>query len=108
MNRQPQDPRNFRYLDVMRKGRPVHDPPDSFSIRHPPMPLSRRAKIFSPFDALSGFSEAIDNARRAHEAIMHEAGPHDDTPYDDAPHDDAPCDDAPCDDAPASARSTSV
>lgn len=54
-----QMPANFRYRDVSRKGRPVHAPMDAFSIRHPAMPLSRRAKIFSPFDALEGFNEAI-------------------------------------------------
>ena len=52
-------PRGFRYGEVARRGRPVHGPLDAFSIRHPAMPLSRRAKIFSPFDALRGFSEAI-------------------------------------------------
>ena len=28
-------------------------------MKHPPMPASRWAKIFSPFDALAGFDEAI-------------------------------------------------
>ncbi|MBQ1400831.1 MAG: SOS response-associated peptidase [Firmicutes bacterium] len=48
-----------RYLEIMRKGKPVHDPDDAFRAKHPAMPLSRRAKIFSPFDALKGFREAI-------------------------------------------------
>lgn len=52
-------PSSFRYRTVYEKGKPVHDPSDSFSIRHPPMELSRRAKIFAPFDALKGFREAI-------------------------------------------------
>ena len=50
----------FRYQDVLNRGRPRHDPLDPFSIRHPPMPLSRRAKIFAPFDALKGYNEAIN------------------------------------------------
>lgn len=52
-------PQGFRYEEVARKGRPVHARTDPFSLRHPPMPLSRRAKIFSPFDALRGFSDAV-------------------------------------------------
>lgn len=51
-NRPKRIPPDFPYRDVLRKGRPKHAPMDPFSIRHPPMPLSRRAKIFSPFDAL--------------------------------------------------------
>jgi hypothetical protein len=50
---------NFRYSTVYEKGKPVHGKFDIFSIKHPPMELSRRAKIFSPFDALKGFGEAI-------------------------------------------------
>ena len=50
---------NYRYRAVYEKGKPVHGKLDLFSIKHPPMELSRRAKIFSPFDALKGFSEAI-------------------------------------------------
>ena len=49
----------FKYQEVLKRGRPRHYPLDPFSIRHPAMPLSRRAKIFSPFDALKGFSEAV-------------------------------------------------
>ena len=49
----------FRYQDVLKRGKPYHDPLDPFSIRHPPMPLSRRAKIFTPFDALKGYNEAV-------------------------------------------------
>ena len=52
-------PPAFRYRDVFLKGRPRHDVPDPFSLRHPPMPASRWAKIFAPFDALKGFEEAI-------------------------------------------------
>ncbi len=52
---------NERYKKVLEKGKPVHDPYDDFSIRHPRMDLTRRAKIFSPFDALKGFNEEISN-----------------------------------------------
>lgn len=52
-------PANFRYTDVALKGRPEHKQWDSFLLKHPPMPASRWAKIFSPFDALKGFNEAV-------------------------------------------------
>ena len=50
---------SFRYRTVFEKGRPMHGEFDSFYIKHPPMELSKRAKIFSPFDALKGFSESV-------------------------------------------------
>ena len=52
-------PANFRYRDVFLKGKPRHDRYDSFRIRHPEMPPGKRAKLFSPFDALRGFDFAI-------------------------------------------------
>ena len=52
-------PSTFKYRDVFLKGKPRHNALDAFTIRHPPMPASRWAKIFSPFDALKGFDEAI-------------------------------------------------
>lgn len=52
-------PADFRYREVFLKGKPHHDRFDSFCIRHPSMDVGRRAKIFSPFDALKGFNEAI-------------------------------------------------
>lgn len=52
-------PPDFRYLEILSRGRPLHEPYDDFSIRHPSMSLGRRAKIFSPFDALKGFGEAV-------------------------------------------------
>lgn len=58
-------PPGFRYAHVLEKGRPQHGIPgekttyDTFFIKHPPMENSRRAKIFSPFDALAGFNEAV-------------------------------------------------
>lgn len=52
-------PKDFKYKDVFLRGMPEHTGSDSFTARHPPMPASRWAKIFSPFDALKGFDEAI-------------------------------------------------
>ena len=52
-------PPTFRYKSVFEKGKPKHEPNDTFSIKHPAMDLSRRAKIFSPFDALKGFSDEL-------------------------------------------------
>lgn len=52
-------PANFKYADVLRRGRPRHEKWDSFSLRHPPMTAAHWAKIFSPFDALDGFDERI-------------------------------------------------
>ena len=54
-----QMPAGFRYKEVLRRGRPKHEKYDSFWIRHPPMPASRWAKIFAPFDALYGFDDRI-------------------------------------------------
>ncbi len=48
-----------RYRKVYERGKPKHSPFDDFSIKHPAMDLSRRSKIFSPFDALKGFNEEI-------------------------------------------------
>ncbi len=52
-------PANFQYADVLRRGRPQHDQFDRFRLRHPSMAPGKRAKIFAPFDALRGFSEAV-------------------------------------------------
>lgn len=57
-------PSSFRYKKVLEKGKPKHLPYDSFYIKHPPMDLSRRAKIFSPFDALKGFNEEISYTKQ--------------------------------------------
>lgn len=57
-------PADFPYRDVLAKGRPRHDRLDSFRIRHPQMDPGRRAKLFAPFDALRGFSEAIRKAEK--------------------------------------------
>lgn len=52
-------PADFRYRDVFLKGKPRHDLYDSFRLRHPQMPVGKRAKLFAPFDALRGFDFAI-------------------------------------------------
>ncbi len=52
-------PSDFRYLNVFLRGKPQHRAQDPFLVRHPAMDSGRRAKIFSPFDALKGFSEAV-------------------------------------------------
>lgn len=46
-------PANFKYKDVFFKGKP--------QLCHFPMPSARRAKIFSPFDALEGFGDVVHN-----------------------------------------------
>ena len=53
-------PVDFKYADVMRSGRPIHKQRDIFAVKHPAMSLGKRAKIFSPFDALKGFTEAVE------------------------------------------------
>ena len=57
-----------RYRKVYERGKPKHSPFDDFSIKHPAMDLSRRAKIFSPFDALKGFNEEIASTEQSFEA----------------------------------------
>ena len=53
----------IKYRDALRHCRPRHTVGDDFSLRHPKMQLSQRAKIFSPFDALKGFGEALEEER---------------------------------------------
>ncbi len=52
-------PANWGYADVFLRGYPRHERFDSFRLKHPTMDNGRRAKIFSPFDALKGFNEAV-------------------------------------------------
>jgi len=52
-------PAGFEYREVMMKGQPVHQWPDAFRLKHPSMEYGHRAKIFAPFDALAGFSDAV-------------------------------------------------
>ena len=53
-----------RYDDIITAQRPVHFR-DAFYYKHPPMPLGKRAKVFSPFAALSGYEESV----RAQEVV---------------------------------------
>ena len=53
-------PRGFGHRDLLARGKPVHEG-DAFFARHPPMGNARRAKLFSPFDALAGFDEAVSS-----------------------------------------------
>lgn len=74
-------PSSFRYRKVLEKGKPVHDKNDSFSIRHPAMDLSRRAKIFSPFDALKGFNDELAKAQEeVTDSFLDETDPIEETP----------------------------
>ena len=51
-------PLDFPYLTIIFQGPPEHDN-DDFSLRHPKMERGKRAKIFAPFDALDGYSDAV-------------------------------------------------
>lgn len=59
-----QIPASFKYKDILWKGRPVHEKNSAFYAKHPPMPASRWAKIFAPFDALRGFQECLEAEER--------------------------------------------
>ncbi|MCR5357931.1 MAG: hypothetical protein K6E63_11080 [Lachnospiraceae bacterium] len=74
-------PSSFRYRNVLEKGKPVHDKNDSFSIKHPAMDLSRRAKIFNPFDALKGFGDELSKAQAdVTDTFLDETDPIEETP----------------------------
>lgn len=62
-------PAGFPYRALFLHGRPRHQKYDDFWRRHPPMDPRHRAKIFSAFDALSGFSDCLAEARIASERI---------------------------------------
>lgn len=47
------------YQALLKMSRPVHAGDDFFR-RHPKMARGQRAKLFAPFDALSGFDETMD------------------------------------------------
>ena len=59
-------PDDFKYKEDLLKGRPKHKALDDFTIKHPPMPASRWAKIYAPFDALRGFNDAISQKEEQH------------------------------------------
>ena len=46
------------YEKLLAAERPKHEQ-DAFSAKHPPMPREKRAKLFVPFDALTGYNEAL-------------------------------------------------
>ena len=46
------------YSDILDRERPAHRG-DPFARRHPSMPVSQRAKLFAPYDALSGFGAEV-------------------------------------------------
>ena len=52
-------PPGFRYAKTAVRGRPRHTKFDAFYMKHPTMNVGKRAKIFSPFDALKGFNETV-------------------------------------------------
>ena len=52
-------PAQFYYRALFLHGRPRHKKYDDFWRKHPPMDRTHRAKIFSAFDALSGFDAWI-------------------------------------------------
>ena len=52
-------PEDFPYRKTFLHGRPRHEMTDDLRIRYPSMPLEKRAKIFTPFDALAGFRDLL-------------------------------------------------
>ncbi len=54
-------PDHFPYRALFLHGRPRHKKYDAFWIKHPPMNITHRAKIFSAFDALAGFGDFISS-----------------------------------------------
>ncbi len=61
-------PADFPYRELFRIGRPQHREFDDFRLRHPTMDCGRRAKIFAPFDALKGFSDAVSSKEVQYES----------------------------------------
>ena len=60
-------PPDYVHRDILERGKPIHNR-DAFFAKHPPMSLSRRAKIFAPFDALIGFDDAIESKNQLYVA----------------------------------------
>ena len=58
-------PEDFRYQETARRGKPRHPIDDAFWQRHPKMKTEKRAKIFSPFDALKGLREEMESVERS-------------------------------------------
>ena len=68
-----QMPEGFRYRNVFLRGKPVHQEMDPFSLKHPAMDPGKRAKLFSSFDALRGFSFAVLTREQEHLRQMKDA-----------------------------------
>ena len=60
-------PISFRYKTLFLHGRPRHEKYDDLWRKHPPMDHIHRAKIFAPFDALTGFDDIIESKRVLYE-----------------------------------------
>lgn len=75
-------PEGFKYAELVKAGRPKHEKIDEFWLRHPPMDLNRRAKIFAPFDALKGYKELIkaseEEVRKEQESVAEHIPVYDD------------------------------
>ena len=56
------EPEGFRHHNLITAGRPAHRKWDAFRCRHPEMEPAHRAKLFAPFDALTGFTEMLDES----------------------------------------------
>ncbi len=56
-----------RYEKLLHAECPAHRQ-DAFAAKHPPMPREKRAKLFAPFDALAGYTDALSEQ----EIIYHE------------------------------------
>ena len=54
-----------KYDDIINLDRPV-------SNKHAPMPMENRAAQFAPFAALTGYEDAVDDARILNEKLMEE------------------------------------
>ena len=61
-------PTGFRYKKIYERGKPQHEKTDAFRLRHPSMAVSKRAKIFAPFDALKGFNDAVSAKNELYES----------------------------------------
>ncbi len=57
------------YDDIIHLSRPV-------SKKHPPMAMEARAAIFTPYDALSGYSDKIKETARITEGSSSQDNPH--------------------------------
>ena len=75
-------PEGFKYAELVKAGRPKHEKIDELWLRHPPMDLNIRAKIFAPFDALKGYKELIkvseEEVRKEQESVAEHIPVYDD------------------------------